>query len=103
MDSYAPQFISALDWALLPFVIGIIYAIAFTYRNRKYPKKHPLRKYFIPALTVKILGSLFIGLIYTYYYGGGDTFNYFYHSQVINSAFNESFEKWFNLLFHIPD
>ena len=94
--------LSILDYALLPFYLAFVYAIAYRIRNRWYPGKHPWRKYFIPALSVKILGAIFIGLIYGYYYKAGDTFAYFYHGQIINSAFNESFEKWFNLLFHIP-
>lgn len=92
-----------LNYILLPFYIALIYGIAFSVRNRLYRKNHPWRKYFIPALTVKILGAIFIGLIYSYYYKGGDTYTYFYHSQVINSAMDESFGKWFNLLFRIPD
>ena len=87
---------------LLPFFLAIVYAVAFKIRNTKYSYKHPWRKYFIPALTVKIFGAIFIGLIYAYYYKGGDTFNYFNQSQVINSSFDESVIKWINLLFHIP-
>lgn len=43
-----------------------------------------------------------IGMIYQYYYGGGDTANYFYHAQVINSSFSESSTKWINLVTHAP-
>jgi hypothetical protein len=35
------------------------------------------RRYFIPGLSLKILGALFVGIIYQFYYGGGDTFTYF--------------------------
>ena len=94
--------LTILDFVLLPFFVAIVYAIAYKIRNTKYSYKHPWRKYFIPALTVKIFGAIFIGLIYAYYYKGGDTFNYFNHSRVINSSFDESFIKWINLLFHIP-
>ena len=34
------------------------------------------RRYFFPALMLKFLGALFLGLIYQFYYGGGDTFGY---------------------------
>lgn len=34
-------------------------------------------KYFIPGLLVKFFGALSLGLIYQFYYGGGDTFTYF--------------------------
>ena len=71
-------------------------------RNKRYSLRNPLRKYYIPALTVKVFGALFIGLIYGYYYGGGDTYYYFNQAQVINSSLNESVIKWINLLLHIP-
>jgi hypothetical protein len=63
---------------------------------------HPWRPYFISGLTAKIGGAIFISLIYQYYYGGGDTANYYLQSQVVNSAFSESTSKWINLLFHTP-
>ena len=94
--------LSILDFVLLPFLLAIIYTIAFRIRNKKYSYKHPLRKYFIPALTIKIFGALFIGLIYAYYYKGGDTYYFFNQAQVLNSALDDSFIKWINLLFHIP-
>jgi len=100
MRAYAN--LSILDFVLLPFFLSIIYAIAYRFRNKNYPHKHPLRKYFIPALTIKIFGALFIGLIYAYYYKGGDTYYFFNQAQVLNSALDDSFGKWINLLLHIP-
>lgn len=96
------QYISLFDFVLLPFFLAIVYGIAYNRRNRLYPRSHSWRKYYLPALTLKIFGAIFIGLIYQYYYGGGDTFEYFRQAQVINSSMNESFGKWFNLLLHIP-
>ncbi|HXS36864.1 MAG TPA: hypothetical protein VN721_09195 [Flavipsychrobacter sp.] len=96
------QFITLIDYLLLPFYLVLVYVIAYNFRNRKYPVGHPWRPYFMPGFTAKIVGSIFIGLIYQYYYGGGDTSNYFYHAEVINYAFGDSIVKWFNLLFHIP-
>ena len=94
--------ITIYDYLLLPFYIAIIYAIAYSIRRRKYPIGHPWRRYFIPGLTVKVGGALFIGLIYQYYYGAGDTQFYFQQAKVVNSAFGESPEKWINLILHIP-
>lgn len=96
------QFISWADYLLLPFFIFFIYRIAYAICNKYYPVGHPWRKYFIYGLGLKIAGAIFIGLIYQYYYEGGDTSYYFYHSKVINSAFSESVTKWLALLFHIP-
>lgn len=98
----AQAHLTILDFALLPFVIAIVYLIAFQIRNKRYSMKNPLRKYYIPALSVKVFGAVFIGLIYAYYYKGGDTYYYFNQAQVLNSSLDESFVKWVNLLFHIP-
>lgn len=97
------QFITFLDYLLLPFVIVAIYLIANRFRDKHYPEGHPWRPYFISGLTVKIIGGIMIGLIYQYYYGGGDTANYFFHARVINSAFKESPVKWINLVLNIPE
>lgn len=97
------QNITLLDYAILPFVLSVIYFIAFRFRNRNYPPGHPFRPYFITGLTLKIAGAVFIGLVYEYYYQGGDTMNYFMHAKIIDSAFDDSPVKWFNLLLHIPD
>ena len=99
----AQAHLSILDFALLPFYMGFIYLIAYRRRNNTLLRKNPLAKYYIPALSVKIFGALFIGLIYGYYYKGGDTYYYFNQAQVLNSSFNESPLKWINLLFRIPN
>ena len=97
------EYITLLDYAILPFVLAIVYGIAYKYRNKHYPVNHPWRKYFIPGLTVKVFGALFISMVYVYYYGGGDTVNFFSQAKVINTAAGESIGKWFNLVLHIPD
>ncbi|MEO9473976.1 MAG: hypothetical protein ABJG41_00510 [Cyclobacteriaceae bacterium] len=51
---------------------------------------HNIKRYFIPALIFKLLGAICLGLIYQFYYTGGDTFNYFLHgSRWIWKAFQE--------------
>lgn len=46
------------------------------------------RKYFFPALYARFFGAIMLGVIYQFYYGGGDTFNYFtYGSRWIWEAF----------------
>ncbi len=53
----------------------------------------------MPGLYVKFGGAIFIALVYQFYYGGGDTFNFYRHSQVINSALDDSISNWIDLLF----
>lgn len=79
----------------------IIGFIAKRYRDKKYPKAHPLHKYYLPGLWVKFGGAVFIGLIYAYYYKGGDTFVYFNYARVVNSSLEESFETWVKLLLRV--
>ena len=54
----------------------------------------------MPSLTVRIVGAITLGLIYQFYYGGGDTFNYHtIGSRYIWEAFMQSPIKGFKLLF----
>ena len=95
--------ITLTDYLLLPFYLWLIYKIAYYLRGKYYPEGHSYHRYFIPGLTVKIVGAVFIGLIYNYYYDGGDTFNFFYHSQIINSTFSQSPHTWLMLITHRGD
>lgn len=97
------QFINFLDYLLLPFYLVAIYFVASQIRDRRYPPGHPWRNYFIPGLMAKIGGAIFISMIYRYYYGWGDTAMYHWHAKIINSTFGEDFNKWYNLLFRIPE
>ncbi|WP_045687131.1 hypothetical protein [Hymenobacter sp. AT01-02] len=76
------------DLFLTPFYLAIFYGIAFAVRKRF--TNALTKKYFIPALSVKFVGAIGLGLIYQFYYGGGDTFNYFNHVKTVYSAFTDS-------------
>lgn len=98
--------ITIKDFLLTPFYLVIIYAFAYLFyrsiRNRQ------LRSYFFPALTAKIIGALALGLIYKYYYQGGDTFNFYADTLPIWGAFNDSPYLAFKIIFgevgnHSPD
>lgn len=57
------------------------------------------KKYFFPALTFKISGAIALGLLYQFYYDGGDTYNFHtIGSRLIWEAFWESPGKGFDLL-----
>jgi len=76
------------DLFLTPIYLAIFYGIAFAVRRRY--TNALTKKYFIPALSVKFLGAIALGLIYQFYYSGGDTFNYYNHVKVIYEAFTNS-------------
>jgi len=64
------------DFLITPLYVIAIYLFAYSWRDRYY-KRSEIRKYFIPALTVRIIGNFLAALMYQYYYHGGDTFQYF--------------------------
>ncbi|HEU5167824.1 MAG TPA: hypothetical protein VFU29_19900 [Chitinophagaceae bacterium] len=97
------QYITITDFILLPIYLFIIFVFAAYYRNKYYPNKHPFRKFFMWAFGLKIFGGIFVGLIYHYYYKGGDTFEYWHHSIVINSSLQESFVTWLKLITRFGD
>ena len=59
------------------------------------------RRYFLPALSIRIIGALAVGFIYQFYYEGGDTFNYHTHgSRHIWEAFWDSPAKAWKFFFY---
>ncbi len=88
----AKDFIIGPAWILLIIMIAFLIRPMVTDQNT--------RVYFIPALVLKILGAVAIGLIYQYYYSGGDTYNFFtYGSKHIWDAFLDHPYKGFKLIF----
>lgn len=77
------------DLIVTPIIIFLVYAGAYWIRPRVTDTIN--RKYFIPALTVRIIGALAVGFLYQFYYDGGDTFNFHTHgSRIVWEAFRES-------------
>ncbi len=63
------------DLIITPLLLVFVFFIA--YLIRPFLTTSKTRRYFIPALTFKIIGALAVGIIYQFYYQGGDTFTYF--------------------------
>ncbi len=86
------------DLIVTPVVTTLVYLAA--YLVRPYVTDAITKRYFFPALTVKILGALALGFIYQFYYNGGDTYNFHTHgSRHIWEAFMDSPEKGFDMMF----
>lgn len=73
------------DLIIAPIVAFIIYGIAILIRPLVTYEEN--QKYFLPALTLKLLGAIFLGALYQFYYGGGDTFGYYNGATHIFDAF----------------
>ncbi len=86
------------DLVVTPVFLVLVYAVAYLIRKRVTDEVN--RVYFLPALTVKIVGALTVGLVYQFYYKGGDTFSYHTHgSRHIWEAFMESPALGLKLIF----
>jgi hypothetical protein len=69
--------VDARDLIVTPVLLMVVYFCAYLVRSRVPDRES--RAYFMPALTVRIVGALFVGFIYQYYYEGGDTLAYHTH------------------------
>ena len=87
----------SIDYALVPIYFFFIMLFAFAIRNATL-RDSPMQKYFIPGLMVKIAGGLSFGLIYAFYYGGGDTFYYYWDSKAFNMALGDGLTQFYRLL-----
>ena len=86
------------DLIVTPIVIILTYAAAYVIRP--HVSDSVTRRYFFPALSLKIAGAIALGFVYQYYYKGGDTFNYHtWGSRVIYEAFAKSPIEGLRLIF----
>jgi len=92
------QYITITDFILLPIYLFIVFIFASYFKNKYYPKGHPLRRFFMPAFTLKIFVAILLGIIYQYYYKGGDSLNYWRQTEIINSSMSDSFWTWLRLI-----
>jgi hypothetical protein len=93
------QFFSLLDLILTPIYLGVIYFISRIIQNRNIEER-PEYKYYLRAITLKILGGLGLVFVYTLYYPGGDTTNYFHDGLVINRLLFKNTSDGLNILFN---
>jgi hypothetical protein len=86
------------DLLVTPIVIALVYLAA--YMIRPWVTDPITKRYFIPGLTIRIVSALALGLVYEFYYHGGDTYNFHTHgSRHIWEAFWDAPEKGLKLLF----
>ena len=86
------------DIIVTPSVIIGVLMVAYFIRPRATDIN--TRRYFFPALFLKIFAAIALGIIYQFYYSGGDTFNYHTHgSRIIWGAFWDDFAAGVKLFF----
>lgn len=85
------------DLILTPIYATVIVLTALLLRS-VWVREETVKRYFLPALMVKLAGAISAALIYDFYYGGGDTFTFYQGVQVIWDSFLESPFMAFKLL-----
>lgn len=93
-----------VDFMMVPIWLTIIFTSATIIRRSRY-SNDSTGDFFIPALTLKLLGGLLLGLTYQYYYSSGDTITYYLTAKGIFLVFLDNFKDGWALLtadFSIP-
>lgn len=85
------------DLLITPVYILVISFVMYALRRQLSPPH--LRKFFMPALMAKFAGAIALGLIYFFYYGGGDTDLYYILGRYITDSFYNSPSAFFKLIF----
>lgn len=90
--------LSIFDILLTPFYILGAYSYGY-YVTKKNIREKPEYAYFTKGLMVRVLGAITLGLVYFFYYSGGDTTNYHQTAtSYVNLFFTDRpgfFEGWF--------
>ena len=102
-EAYWKPLISEIDLVLTPMYFIFFILLFIFIRNILYPEDKLMRKYFMHGVTLKLLGGIGVGLVYFFYYGGGDTNEFFNNATVMYGAFGDNIKDFFILLFNGND
>lgn len=85
-----------LDFTIAP--LYLIFVFMFIALIKPSATDKLTRTYYMRAFTTKVIGAVGFGLIYTYYYGGGDTLDFFYLGNQIKRTSNVSWLLTFKII-----
>ncbi|MDB5199024.1 MAG: hypothetical protein JWO92_987 [Chitinophagaceae bacterium] len=81
------QIITPYDFVLLPVYLFIFYLIVRK-KSKKY-EKTGLKRIFITAFVLRMVGAIFYSLLLQYYYGYGDSFGFYRGGNVISDMIQQ--------------
>ena len=93
------MFSSVFD-IIIPVIYFFLIITAGYFIQKINAVKYPEYKYFNFALSAKLIGVTLFCLVYTYYYDGGDTVNYFLGSKALVNLLFQNFERGFAVIFN---
>ena len=68
-----------------------------------YRRQPAMRKFYWPALVIRLIGGICLGLVYTYYYTVADTFTYFHDTSALARLAREDISAYLTFLFRGND
>ncbi len=96
------QFYSLVDIVFGPIYLAILLISASIYANKK-KLTQPEYKYYLPGLGAKILGGLGLAFVYSFYYPGGDTLQYFFDAMTFQKLVFVDFDSFLHVFFRKAD
>ncbi len=90
------------DFLFGPIAMLIILFLGRVYANRKM-ENDPIFKWFLPGLRIKLIGALGLCLVYTLYYPGGDTLQYYNDGVCLVKLLFYNTSGFFRVLFYAHD
>ncbi len=88
------EYLSFVDLIVPPILLVIIYLVSRS-RQLKNIETNPSYKFYLWGIWMKIIGGIAVCLIYVFYYGYGDTMNYYNDCVVmVNTLFKDPKTLW---------
>ncbi len=89
-------------YSLLDILFVPVYLFIILFATRLYQSKrvldHPEYKYMLPGLIAKLVGGIGLALVYTVYYPGGDTLQYYWDSLAFQKLMFVDFKSFWHVL-----
>ncbi len=83
------EYLSIVDFIVVPILVIVIFLVSKS-TQLKNIEANPSYKYYLWALFMKLIGGIAVCLIYVFYYGFGDTLNYYNDDVVLLNMLNKS-------------
>ncbi|MCX7954722.1 MAG: hypothetical protein N3A01_05980 [Bacteroidales bacterium] len=93
---YGADLITIWDYSITAFYLIIIILYGLFLKN--YKENSLTVKYFLPGILFKISGGIIFSIFYVYYYGEGDTTNYFQSTMVLLQTIKVDILKFLSIL-----
>jgi len=74
----------------------VLFLVGYHYKNIE---SGILKKFYFPALMLKLGAGIAVGLVYTYYYQGGDTWSYFNQAKILGQVAFSTTSNFYELYF----